>query len=366
MKFRYFPELITSNNFDESKELNISDDSESIEFIECFKEIFVENKNNENIIDHDESIIKEEEYLNNSSILIRNDSIEITSDKSKQKIKNIDDNCSELSSITNFLLYDINNTTFNNFIIGNKDNNNNNIISQIGTIKHNNTFLGQKRKVFYVNSPTNFQTSNYCIYNKSSRTINEILEDLYTNENNGTKCLFKVKNKNKKKVKIITKRKDNSDNIRKKAKNRFFKNLKKIVNERLKMAHSKKFFSSLPQRYIINLTKKKNKIIFGLTLKELLSTNFCEKGKDYERDLKNYYHNLEVLQYLENNKNISENSNFNIFKKKTIVQIFKEYLGSKEFENDITSLKEKKNENNKYIIEYIIKANNLLNYFELN
>ena len=43
-------------------------------------------------------------------------------------------------------------------------------------------------------------------------------------------------------------------------------------------------------------------------------------------------------------------------------QIFNEYLKSKEFEMEIASLKQEK-ENDKYIKHYIIKANNFLNFF---
>ena len=128
------------------------------------------------------------------------------------------------------------------------------------------------------------------------------------------------------------------------------------------MAGSIKFFKSLPQKFVTNITKNKIKPILNLTLKDILSNNFCEKGENYEIDLKKYYHNKDVLKYLENNNNINQKSNFHIFKNMTISEIFIEYLESKEFENEITNLKQK-NENNKYIIEYIIKATNLLDFF---
>ena len=44
-------------------------------------------------------------------------------------------------------------------------------------------------------------------------------------------------------------------------------------------------------------------------------------------------------------------------------EIFNEYLLSKEFELEICSLKKEK-ENDKYIIDYIIKAKNFIIYFE--
>ena len=43
-------------------------------------------------------------------------------------------------------------------------------------------------------------------------------------------------------------------------------------------------------------------------------------------------------------------------------QVFKEYLESKEFALEISTLK-KDNENDKYIKDYIVKANNMKKYF---
>ena len=168
--------------------------------------------------------------------------------------------------------------------------------------------------------------------------------------------------KHKKRKKNIHKRKENSDNIRKKIKARFFKCLKNEINRKLKICGSKYTFSFLPQSFICNLAKAKNKEALDFTLKEIISTSFSDWKKERVSDLKKYRHNLFVLNYLENNKEISEKSNFNNIKNMKYYKIFNEYLESKEFGLEISTLKKEK-ENDKYIINYIIKARNLLNFF---
>ena len=58
-----------------------------------------------------------------------------------------------------------------------------------------------------------------------------------------------------------------------------------------------------------------------------------------------------MIEYLENNKVISEKSNYNIFKNMIYKQIYDEYLNSKEFELEIEALQ--KTESEKYIKLYI-------------
>ena len=71
------------------------------------------------------------------------------------------------------------------------------------------------------------------------------------------------------------------------------------------MAGSKNIFKALPQSFITNITKRLNKQILDLPLKDLFTID--SKGK--ERGNKKY--NLSVLNYLDNHNDISENSNFN-------------------------------------------------------
>lgn len=68
---------------------------------------------------------------------------------------------------------------------------------------------------------------------------------------------------------------------------------------------------------------------------------------------------------MDSNSDIRKSSNFNVISKLTFRKIFKEYLKSEEFENDILELKNKNNSED-YIIEYINKAENFLDYFSKN
>ena len=111
-----------------------------------------------------------------------------------------------------------------------------------------------------------------------------------------------------------------------------------------------------------------------MTFKELMSQKFFEeeekKGKNKIKylqkktspDKKKYDNNVRVLKYLENNEEICKKSNFNVIGNMTFKELFREYLKSEEFEKEIEKLKEEQNNDN-YIIEYIIKAYNFINYF---
>ena len=151
-------------------------------------------------------------------------------------------------------------------------------------------------------------------------------------------------------------------NIRKKVKSGFHKILKNILNAKLEIAGSKLFFEYLPQVFITNISKKENKNILNLTLEEILSKNFC-LGKDVKSSsiMDKYYHNLKVLKYLENNKEISKKANFNNIKDMKYYEVFNEYSNSKEFEKEILRLHKK--ENDIYIKRYINRAIHLIDFF---
>ena len=270
------------------------------------------------------------------------------------------------------LLYYIQEKTKNNSFkeVNNSKNSNNSKIN----IEINNNYEEKKeirKKIFKVVHSNNLNESkNFNIFsngnydNFSCNIINETLNDVNKN------CK-KVKNKKiitcfpkkiKKKKKNIQKRKDNSDNIRKKIKSRFLKALKNAINQKLKHAGSKYYFSLLPQSFIINLSKEKNKEILELPLKNIFLKNFNDKEKGKRADLNKYKHNQFVLNYLEKNNDISEKSNFNKIKNMKYYEIFNEYLLSKEFELEISTLKKEK-ENDKYIKDYIIKAKNFIFFF---
>ena len=183
-------------------------------------------------------------------------------------------------------------------------------------------------------------------------------------------------NKKQKNRKINEKkiRKDKPDNIRKKIKSRFLKILKNKINEKLKSAKSELFFENLPQCFISNISKNGNKFILDLTIKELLNKNFFEDDTSKDNSEKTfidkkrnpnkekYEKNQKVLKYLESKSDIRKSSNFNVISRLTFREVFKEYLKSEEFENDILELKNKNN-SDKYIKDYINKAYDFLDYF---
>ena len=106
-----------------------------------------------------------------------------------------------------------------------------------------------------------------------------------------------------------------------------------------------------------------NRDALHLSFKEIFSKNFSESIKENDVNMKKYYYNISVLDYLEKNKDISEKSNYNIFKDMKYYQIFEEYLNSKEFEIEISCLRREKGVDDKYIKKYIKLAYTLNDFF---
>lgn len=162
-------------------------------------------------------------------------------------------------------------------------------------------------------------------------------------------------------------RKYKPDDIRKKIKARFHKTLKNAINESLKNAGSQKLFDFLPQSFICNISKEKNKDIFNLTYQELLEKDFTKdidetKYKKKKVDEEKYKNNKEVLEYLKKNPEISKRSGFDIISKTTYCDLITEYFNSIEFERSIERLKAE-NESEEYIKEYCLKAKHYVKFF---
>ena len=357
-------ETFTQNS---EKISSLNDGLNNDKFEECFTKIFSQSKIAE--IDSDNELdffIQEKpsfEVNNTNSFENKENTLDISKIKS-QKIKNKEDISNDLSSIVDSnksIFYYKNSTIENNNINALFEQTNNKEAK-----KECSTFLGKKRNFFKIDYPKDFHIFSCGYYNEYSKQIvGEVMDELSKNnskdEGEGSISISGNKKKHKK-IRNVQKRKENSDNIRKKIKSRFLKVLRNTVNERLKIAGSQKLFKFLPQKFISNVSKEKNKAALELTFKDIFSTNYCEEGQKDQSELKNYYHNLEVLKYLEQNRDVSENSNFNIIKNMKYSQIFNEYLKSKEFEMEIASLKKEK-ENDKYIKDYIIKACDLIDFF---
>ena len=200
-----------------------------------------------------------------------------------------------------------------------------------------NYFNIKKSEESFLNSESNASNNEKLIIDEN--TLNS--EQINNNVNN-TYYEFKFKTKkycimpNGKKRRQKKKRKYKSDDIRKKIKSRFHKTLKNIVNNMLKKGGSKKFFDFLPQNFL----NKKNKTA----------------------DSKKSEKNKEVVEYLEQNPEISKNSGYDLIKNIKYKDLLKIYFSSAEFENSISRLKEEKEEND-YIQEYIYRAKNYIEFY---
>ena len=150
------------------------------------------------------------------------------------------------------------------------------------------------------------------------------------------------------------KRKDNTDNKRRKIKRSFFNcALIKLLNKILKSMGSKSFFIKLSQKFVSDVSKETNKKMLNQTIKEIL-----ENTKLYKINGANN-HNSNVLK----NKQIQESKEMNSIIEKTYIELFEEYIISDEFKTgEINRLRKKKMEES-YIDDYIFIANHMMEFF---
>ena len=362
INFEEYPNILTSNNLNINSSFNIW---ETFNNDSVGQENFLFNFNNK---EEDKSI--SEEYINNNKSLIQTDKKSDNECEKKEILSKY--YFSELSFINKI---ESNNVSCSDLRINNNKNcAHNDSDESVGEIKDlnnlsdniqkENILLNKKMKTLEVDTK-DFIVFSFGEYDKESRKIiNETLDDI---KNGKIKNFFLDESELPKiphrKKKNIQRRKDNSDNITKKIKTRFLKTLKNKINEKLKIAGSKKYFKYLPQAFISDLSKVKNNSILNMTYKEILTNNFIKWRKSDLNGINNYLYNKSVLDYLENNKDTFKNLNFNIFNM-TYSQLYKEYLESKEFEMEIANLT--KIETLKYIKNYIVKANNFFKFFSKN
>ena len=150
------------------------------------------------------------------------------------------------------------------------------------------------------------------------------------------------------------KRKDNTDNKRRKIKRSFFNcALIKMLNKILKSMGSKLYFIKLSQEFVSDVNKETNKKMHNQTIKEIL-----ENTKLYKINGANN-HNSNVLK----NKQIQESKEMNSIIEKTYIELFEEYIISDEFKTgEINRLRKKKMEES-YIDDYIFIANHMMEFF---
>ena len=158
-------------------------------------------------------------------------------------------------------------------------------------------------------------------------------------------------------------RKEMPDEIRKKIKSRFFKDLKKSINKFFIVSDIEKKMEFLPQEFISNISKPENKSMLNKTLEQIILENLDDNSKNENNQNKNK-NNLELLDFLKekgNKNNYKIKKIYNIFNTQ-IKELFHEYLKSNEFEESLKRLKEEGNYS-EYIKDYIIKDEEFVNYF---
>jgi hypothetical protein len=197
--------------------------------------------------------------------------------------------------------------------------------------------------------------------NSSSKTDNPIQGFNQVFKGNKFKTTNYYTDEKGKKKRKKKKRKCKPDDIRKKIKSRFHKTLKNIINTKLKQAGANKLFNFLPQSFIKNITIKLNSQSLSLTYEKLLEKDYSSEIYP-KADRNKYSENMRVLNYLKENQEISEQSEFNRIKNMKYMDILSAYFSSHEFEQTIVELYNKK-ETNDYIKEYVNKAISYVNFF---
>lgn len=264
-------------------------------------------------------------------------------------------------------------------------------------------------KIFYLFNPLISLEDNKCEKEESPKhsyeiskremirnAINKIKQGIKKNKKEIILSFFNqiininLKKKNSKNGKNKSQRKFEHDNIKKKIKARFLKAIYICLNKILKWANSKELFDLLPQCFVKDISKKGNgKSVLNMTLKELMTTDFpkeyekkkynmLKKKRDRDKkeeknisnrkkgqnpDIKKYQKNKELIAHLENNKEFSNKINYEKMIKRTFTDLFKEYLESNEFEEDVLELLKEDDVSPYYISDYIINAFKYIEYF---
>ena len=146
------------------------------------------------------------------------------------------------------------------------------------------------------------------------------------------------------------------DNILQKIKRNFFNiYLINYLNEILKKEGYDLSFQKFPQ-YFTNNTKKEDNIkILNMTLGQIFMNQELYKQFD-----KNYFHNMNMAQILKE-KNNSEL--YNLLNRKTIHELYEDYLNSQKFKDKIDEIKQEYKGDSDYVKKYISYSKNFLKCF---
>ena len=223
------------------------------------------------------------------------------------------------------------------------------------------------------------ESSNINLFGNYSRIIslneNSEIKDIFPFNESQSKIMSKMENKKifyTLKKNVDKRRKEREDNIRKKIKSNFHKKLFELINEKLKKAGAKLYFQSLPQYFISDITKKTNfdaleinyKDLFEYTHEKFINNKIANSKIEVMKRVseKKYRKNIETLNYLDNNLEISEKSGWSKIKSMKYIDLLEAYFNSKEFEESIEKLEKKETKN--YINDYIYYSLNYIEHFK--
>jgi hypothetical protein len=265
------------------------------------------------------------------------------------EVKNIEINYSERITPNPDLNEDI--------ILANNVNIQNNNLSNSSSSQ--NTNLGSSL------SSSNYPAANHkSIINLSQTFDLSKSKDLSENINDATKTVNNISDTNGKLTKTNSQkkkysRKNKPDSLRKKIKSRMHKNLKDIINKKLKECGSIMFFDYFPQPFITNVNVVQNKAYLKLTMRTLFKMVFGNKTKDKEK-MKT---NLKVLNYLDSNDKIRIKSGLDIFLNSTYEDIIQKYINGKLFQKDVEKLYQE-GESEEYINKYRFIGKHWIDFYE--
>ena len=148
-------------------------------------------------------------------------------------------------------------------------------------------------------------------------------------------------------------RRNKEDDIRRMIGRRFFNDvLLNLINAILKNAGCKNIFEKFQQDVIYYLVKKYNKNVLDMSLEDI----FTKKELYNEYNLEKYNHNLKLINKIKSDEfiDIRESTQIDRILNMRYYDLFKEYLASNEFIEEINRLKSNnKKFDNFYIDQYI-------------
>lgn len=191
--------------------------------------------------------------------------------------------------------------------------------------------------------------------NENQKFDNLSLKNSESSQSNISFKIIEFTGRKRIRSKIKRRRREYHDNIRKKIKRNFFnKILVKKMNKELKKGGSRKYFALFPQEIVADVTRKRNKKLLNMTLRQVITNSELYKSKSYN----NFIHNINVLESLNDSKN---NILENLLNSK-YSELFAQYLKSDSFENDVNKLKQKE-EKEIYIERYEYLSKTWLEFF---